>query len=1116
MAAFYDCMSAVMTAIGRRITLDEFDALYTRLDDERGRLFAQGYPADWLTAARTVAQQIEIEKALAQRNVIRNRLVHAEGKAFIAAARQRVDAGSALTAMTVGLNTPIPGGRLSIAAEHHGLWTTSVGALLADLRRAGGGSDRLVKLLSDQGFELEIAKALRGEPAHEDARAIAGAIDRVREDLRRQENDAGGWRGRLDGYVTRQSHDSQRVRRAGYDRWRADVMPMLDADRTFGRQEELLAQLRLERGQVLQHRFAAAADLRAAREELKTANRLDNKATARGERLDAADGKFAAALEEGQREMGAALGRYMDLQERARGGPSETEVDAARYSAEQHDQRVAEAEARLTEARREARVALTRYMDLADARREGPREAAPLLGEGGRAEVTGRQHGEARIALNRARERVNELYDRLSAARYARDDAKAFRSGLGRVDVTGRQLTEARVALTRVRERLQELHRRASAGRGRSIESDARRQMLADWVEASAARADRVERGLALLGDLDERIASYEKRLQGPIDPDTLLRRIYNAIAADTWMTGKSDEFKGLLAQVGPGSIAKRRAAHRELHFKDAASEVAYMRRYGAGGLADGVLRDIEGAATAIALQRRLGNNPEAMFQLLRSELLKEAHDSGNNALARAVGRKSIDWQLAEVTGAARSTANPTIAAYASSIRAVQSMAKLGGALLSSFGDIATAAAELKWQGRGWLSSYADMFDGMLKGRRSGEKRIIADLLGVGFESLTGQVMTRLGGESAPPGGLSKASALFFRLNGLSWWTDTHKTTAGLTIARYYALAAEQRYGDLPAPTRRTLDLYGIKSADWEVMRTAAVHAAEDGTTFMTAEGVRAVPLDSFMTAAERAAPPEELPTERQLRERRDRLASAYAALVTDRVDYAIPTAGARENAMLHMGTERGDLLGEALRFVMQFKSFPVAAISKTMGREFYGGGSKVGGAARIFALAAQLAVFGYFTMVSKELIAGKNPRDPLSAETIAAALVQGGGMGIYGDFFFGEFNRFGRSALSTAAGPTLGSTDDLFELWAKARDTGKMAKGGDKYGADLAASSLRFMASNTPFASLFWLRPAINYLALYPVQEALNPGYLRRMERRIERENAQTFWLSPTEAPRL
>ena len=123
--------------------------------------------------------------------------------------------------------------------------------------------------------------------------------------------------------------------------------------------------------------------------------------------------------------------------------------------------------------------------------------------------------------------------------------------------------------------------------------------------------------------------------------------------------------------------------------------------------------------------------------------------------------------------------------------------------------------------------------------------------------------------------------------------------------------------------------------------------------------------------------------------------------------------------------------------------------------------------------------------------------------------------MGIMGDFVFGEFNRFGRSALATAAGPTFGTADDLLELWAKARDTDKMGRGN--YGADLAASTLRTVASNTPFASLFWLRPAVNYLALYPIQEKLNPGYLRRMEGRIARENKQTFWAPPSQvAPRF
>lgn len=1013
--SFYDCLAAVTGALGRRVSMDEFEALYTRLDETRASLFARGFPSDWLSAAQTVAKQIEIEKAIAQRQVIRNRLVYGDLKSFISAARQTVDAGRAIEARLVGINTQIEGGRMSVAAEQHGLWTTSAGALLADLRRAGGNSDRLVKLFADRGFELEIARALRGEAAHEDARTIAGAIEKVREDLRRQENDAGGWRGRLDGYVTRQSHDSLRVRRAGYEKWKADILPLLDADRTFGRQEELLAQLRLERGQVLQHRLAAANDLAAVVQEFKKTSRRDDRATRSGRRIEGENAAREARIDEAQAAMGAALERYMDLAAKAR---------------------------------------------------EGSRGAAPLIGE------------------------------------------KATQ------EVTGRQLVEARVALGRARARLEALHEQASAGRWREDRSDVRRQALADQVERLADAARRAERGLELMDELDGRIASYEERIQGPVDPDTFLKRIYDAIAADTWMTGKSEEFSGLLAQIGPANIAKRRAAHRELHFAAAEGEVAYMRQYGAGGLADGIFRDIESAATAIALMRNLGPNPEAMFQLLRTELLQEAKARGDNALMRAVSRKSLDWQLAEVTGKARQVGNPTLAAWSASIRTVQSMAKLGGALLSSFGDIPTAAAELRWQGRGMLSSYADMFGGLMKGRRSGEKRIVADLLGVGFESLTGQVMARLGGESAPPGGLARASALFFRLNGLSWWTDTHKTTAGLVISRFYALQAGTAFDRLAAPVQRTLRQYGLDARDWDILRTAALHAAEDGTTFLTPEGVRQIPLGAFLAKAT-DIDPSVVPSERAVREARDRLAAAWAALVTDRVDYAVPTAGARENAVLHMGTERGDVLGEALRFVMQFKSFPVAMVSRTLGREFYGGGSKMGGAVRLMALAAQLSAFGYLSMTAKELIAGKNPRDPLSPETVAAAMVQGGGMGIYGDFFFGEFNRFGRSALATAAGPTFGSVDDLFELWAKARDTGKMAKGGDRYGADLAASSLRFAASNTPFASLFWARPAINYLALYPIQEALNPGYLRRMERRIERENRQTFWLPPSGAVR-
>ena len=67
---------------------------------------------------------------------------------------------------------------------------------------------------------------------------------------------------------------------------------------------------------------------------------------------------------------------------------------------------------------------------------------------------------------------------------------------------------------------------------------------------------------------------------------------------------------------------------------------------------------------------------------------------------------------------------------------------------------------------------------------------------------------------------------------------------------------------------------------------------------------------------------------------------------------------------------------------------------------------------------------------------------------------------------------------------------------------------GGDE---DLRGDAIRLLKGNTSFANLFYTQQAMNYLVWYQLQETVNPGYLRRMERRIERENNQTYWMPPT-----
>lgn len=233
----------------------------------------------------------------------------------------------------------------------------------------------------------------------------------------------------------------------------------------------------------------------------------------------------------------------------------------------------------------------------------------------------------------------------------------------------------------------------------------------------------------------------------------------------------------------------------------------------------------------------------------------------------------------------------------------------------------------------------------------------------------------------------------------------------------------------------------------------------------------------------------------------REGLALKLASYFSDRGKYAVLETGARERAILsHRGLRAGTSEGEALRTIMQFKAFPVAMISKVWGREIYGGQVGQTRAAGIIHMMVASTVFGYLAGAAKDIAKGRTPRDPKDPATWAAAFAQGGGAGIYGDFLVGKYSRVGNTALETFAGPTFASLADVVNLWAATR-------GGD----GRAASALRIALANTPFANLFYARPAIDYLFLYQVQEALNPGFLRRMERRLKEENGQRFIIPPS-----
>lgn len=237
-------------------------------------------------------------------------------------------------------------------------------------------------------------------------------------------------------------------------------------------------------------------------------------------------------------------------------------------------------------------------------------------------------------------------------------------------------------------------------------------------------------------------------------------------------------------------------------------------------------------------------------------------------------------------------------------------------------------------------------------------------------------------------------------------------------------------------------------------------------------------------------------------RDLKTRLNSYFA----DEVRKSVTKPGPRERALATFGTAAGTPVGEAVRYIMQYKIFGIGFQTMHIMREFQRTGKiDAGGLATLILGTTAL---GYLSMTAKEMLKGRNPRTPdtpmEAAKVFFAAMAQGGGAGIYGDFLFGEANRFGGGLVATVGGPAVGTAEDIWQL-----------KGKLQRFEDPSANLLQLGKNNFPFLNLFYARLALDQMFFYKIQEAMNPGFLRRMEKRVRDQNQQTFWLKPTSAVR-
>jgi len=584
-------------------------------------------------------------------------------------------------------------------------------------------------------------------------------------------------------------------------------------------------------------------------------------------------------------------------------------------------------------------------------------------------------------------------------------------------------------------------------------------------------------------------------------DKEEYLKEVHEGLVSGIHLTAsKANETPGEFVFKGPGNLAKKLSQSRKLHFKDGSSWFEYNQRYGSGSVQDSIIGSLKSTGENLGLLQKMGTNPEAFLDSLIEDVSQS--EKSNPKLKKSV-RFAKDV-FAELNGDTRIVVSNLSAKIGRAIRSNNVLAKLGLITLTSIADLAPRAALMREHGIGFLDRYSEGVAGLLKGRGDKERKILGALMGTYSDSHIGNMNAYFANPDTPSGHMTKAMQTFFKLSGNEWWDQVSRQSIGMTLSKNLALHKDVSFEGLESGVQRALRIYGIEGKEWDLFRKNGVkpHGNE---IFITPDSAQTLSKEKI--AAYLGKSPEEVSPSLLDRTRID-LEDRLRTFFIDQTDSANVQPSASDRALIIRGTQPGTLWGEFARYVGQFKYYSIAFTKRVLGRALVGGGdqgaidSLISGNADIMGLVEVMissTALGYVAMSAKDIVKNREPRSPKLARTWLAAFLQGGGGAIYGDFLFGEYDRFGRDFTKTLLGPSAGTLDDVAKILAQVRGLDNPSN-----------STLHLVENNTPFINLWFTRTLLDYLFLDRLQERVSPGYKRRMKHRLEKENGQKFLFNP------
>lgn len=535
---------------------------------------------------------------------------------------------------------------------------------------------------------------------------------------------------------------------------------------------------------------------------------------------------------------------------------------------------------------------------------------------------------------------------------------------------------------------------------------------------------------------------------------------------------------------TGTGKLANRHADARQIHFADADAYMQYMQDFGKGNPITAMQSHISGLARDIALVENMGPNPNQTAQLI----MDQAHKLDGEA--RNVGPVTAEQTWNTLTGAYNHPVNVRMAEIAQGIRNVTTAVKLQGSFLSQFTDMGTLALNAQYHKLPVWQTLADMPKALGKGYKEYANRV-----SLMSDSMVSD-MNRWADGHGGTGWTSKLANMTMQANFMSAWTDAGKRAFSVNMMGGVGKATRKEWSNLDKYDRVRFERAGITQNIFDVWRAAT---PEDwrGSQMLTPDAIAAIPDESLKGLGN--------PTRVK-----EQAISKLLGFIADEADTAITSPDLMARTIQAQGTQKGTLGGEIWRSTWLFKTFATSILSRQIGRiqDINAAAGNKAAMAYGAQLMTSLTVLGGLSLQAKDMATGKDPRPVDNPRFWGAAFMQGGGMGIFGDILYtaiGGNSRGGQPNWTAFAGPVFGTGFDLLNV-----TTGNLGQLAAEKKTNFASEAIRFTKQNTPLINIWYAKAAIDHLIVNDMLEQANPGYLRRMRSRTQKEWGQDYWWQP------